>query len=282
MRKIFIIALCAIGIMACNQNKSKESEMLAMQRDSLNSIIAQRESEIDEIMTIVNEIEEGFERIDEAEERVGVEKFGEGVNQRARIQEDMRFIQEKMEHNRRLIAKLQQQMKKSSLTSAQLTRTIKNLTTQMEEKAQQLAELQAELNEKNLRITELDEKVTDLNKDVTELKEDTVQKSMTISEQDRQLHTAWFVFGTKSELKEQRILVDGDVLKEDFNRDYFTKIDIRMDREIKLYSRSAKMMTSHPSNSYTLQRDMNKHYVLNITDPELFWSTSKYLVILVK
>jgi chromosome segregation ATPase len=187
-----------------------------------------------------------------------------------------------MEHNRRLIAKLQQQMKNSSLTSAQLTRTIKNLTAQMEEKAQQLAELQAELNEKNLRITELDEKVTDLNKDVTELKEDTVQKSMTISEQDRQLHTAWFVFGTKSELKEQRILVDGDVLKEDFNRDYFTKIDIRMDREIKLYSRSAKMMTSHPSNSYTLQRDMNKHYVLNITDPELFWSTSKYLVILVK
>jgi hypothetical protein len=90
------------------------------------------------------------------------------------------------------------------------------------------------------------------------------------------------VFGTKSELKEQRILVDGEVLQADFNKDYFTKIDIRKDKEIRLYSRSAKMLTSHPISSYTLQRDINKQYVLTILDPQQFWATSKYLVILVK
>ena len=100
--------------------------------------------------------------------------------------------------------------------------------------------------------------------------------------QDKQLHTAWFVFGTKKELKEQQILVDGKVLQSSFNKEYFTKIDIRVDKEIKLYSSSAKMLTSHPSSSYTLQRDANKQYVLRITDPQLFWSTSKYLVVLVK
>jgi hypothetical protein len=31
-----------------------------------------------------------------------------------------------------------------------------------------------------------------------------------------------------------------------------------------------------------LQRDANKQYVLRITNPEAFWATSKYLVILVK
>ena len=72
------------------------------------------------------------------------------------------------------------------------------------------------------------------------------------------------------------------MLQSNFNRDYFTKIDIRVTKEIKLYSRSAKMMTSHPSGSYTLQRDANKQYVLRITNPQSFWSTSKYLVILVK
>ena len=72
------------------------------------------------------------------------------------------------------------------------------------------------------------------------------------------------------------------ILKEDFNKDYFTKIDIRIDKEIKLYSKSAQIMTSHPSNSYTLQRDANKQFVLRINDPEVFWSTSKYLVVLVK
>ena len=41
----------------------------------------------------------------------------------------------------------------------------------------------------------------------------------------------------KSELKDQKILKNGDVLKnDDFNKDYFTQIDIRTDKEIKLYS----------------------------------------------
>ena len=90
------------------------------------------------------------------------------------------------------------------------------------------------------------------------------------------------MFGTKKELKEQRI-VDGDkVLESNFNKSYFTKIDIRVDKEIKLMSKSAKILTMHPSGSYTLQRNANKTYVLRITNPQIFWSTSKYLVVQVK
>jgi hypothetical protein len=55
-----------------------------------------------------------------------------------------------------------------------------------------------------------------------------------------------YVFGTKKELKEQRIMVDGKVLQSSFNKSYFTKIDIRVDKEIKLYSKSAKLL-HHPS-----------------------------------
>ena len=72
------------------------------------------------------------------------------------------------------------------------------------------------------------------------------------------------------------------MLQSSFNKEYFTKIDIRVDKEIKLYSSSAKILTSHPASAYTLQRDANKQYVLRITDPQQFWSTSKYLVVLVK
>ncbi len=152
----------------------------------------------------------------------------------------------------------------------------------MAEKDQQIANLVAELDAKNIQISQLDEKVANLNENVSNLEKESSDKTETINTQDAQLNTAWFVFGTKSELKEQRILVDGEVLQADFNKDYFTKIDIRRDKEVKLYSRSAKMLTSHPISSYTLQRDANKQYVLRITDPQQFWATSKYLVILVK
>lgn len=88
--------------------------------------------------------------------------------------------------------------------------------------------------------------------------------------------TAFFVFGTRDELMKQGILKDGQVL---LNKDYSTKIDIRIDKEIKLYSKSAELLTSHPANAYELMPDVNKQYVLKITDPLLFWSKSNYLVI---
>ena len=72
------------------------------------------------------------------------------------------------------------------------------------------------------------------------------------------------------------------MLQSNFNKEYFTKIDIRVDKEIKLYSKSAKLLTTHPASAYTLQQDANKQYVLRITDPQAFWSTSKYLVVQVK
>ena len=128
----------------------------------------------------------------------------------------------------------------------------------------------------------MDETIATLNTDVENLKTESSQKTETINTQDKQLNTAWFVFGTKKELKEQRIIEDGRVLQANFNKNYFTKIDIRIDKEIKLYSKSAKLLTMHPSSSYTLAKDAKDQYVLRITNPQIFWSTSKYLVVLVK
>ena len=95
---------------------------------------------------------------------------------------------------------------------------------------------------------------------------------------------AWFVFGTQHELEEHRIIsnhrvVDNVLLRDN---DYFTKIDIRIDKEIKLYSSVAEVLSDHPHSSYTLERDAIKQYVLRITDPALFWSRSRHLVVLVR
>ena len=282
MRKWLFIGMCLMAFAACKQEKPKADLTAVHQRDSLNQVITQKDNEINDLMSIMNEIEEGFREINEAENRLSLAKEGEGSNREQRIRENLQFIQSTMRQNRELINKLKQQMREGTVKSDQLKRTIENLTKQMEEKDQQLQQLRAELDAKDIHIMDLDEKIANLNTNVSALTEESSQKTKKIDSQDKQLNTAWFVFGTKSELKDQRILVDGKVLQSNFNRDYFTKIDIRIDKEIKLYSRSAKMMTSHPSSSYTLQRDANKQYVLRITNPQLFWSTSKYLVILVK
>ena len=269
-------------MVGCQQSQEKQDTMVQELRDSLNTIISQKDTELNDMMSTLNDIEDGFRQINEAQNRVAIAKQGEGTSTKDRIRENMQFIQNTMKQNRELINKLKQQLRESSFKGDQLKRTLESLTAQLEEKDKQMQMLRDELEDRDIYIGELGEKIEDLNTDVAKLTEETTQKTETINTQDKQLHTAWFVFGTKKELKEQHILVDGDVLQSNFNKEYFTKIDIRVDKEIKLYSSSAKMLTAHPSSSYTLQRDANKQYVLRITDPQLFWSTSKYLVVLVK
>jgi chromosome segregation ATPase len=283
MKKLFILAVGAFAMASCNQEAVKKAEAVAtQQRDSLEQIIAQKDNEINDMMTTLSDIEEGFREITEAQSRVVLAKQGEGTNTKQRIKENMQFIQAAMKQNKELINKLKQQVRESSVKGTELKKIIDNLTQQMETKDKQLQKLREELDKKEIHIAELDEKVADLNTNVTNLTADNTQKQQTINTQDKALHTGWFVFGTKKELKEQNILSSGEVLRSNFNKDYFTKIDIRIDKEIKLYSKSAEILTSHPASSYTLQRDANKQYVLRITNPEAFWATSKYLVILVK
>ena len=283
MKKPFIIAIAAIALAACQEKKEAATPNVNDARiDSLQRIIDQKDNELNDVMSTFNEIQEGFRLIEAAEQKVNVIKDGEATNKSEQIRESIRNIQQRMQHNRELIARLQQQVREGSSRSEELRRTIANFTKELENKNNELAQLRAELQEKDIKIAELDNTVNSLNSDVSQLREETAQKTETINNQDAQLHTAWYVFGTKKELQEQNIYQKGKVLQSNFNKSYFTKIDIRVDKEIKLYSRSVRMLTSHPAGSYTLQPDAQRMYVLRIINPQQFWSTSKYLVVLVK
>ncbi|MCD8291304.1 MAG: hypothetical protein LUC91_07370 [Prevotella sp.] len=282
MKKLLFFAACLIAFAACKNGNSGPNLPEDNQNDSLQSALEQKDNEINEMMSLFNEIEEGFRLINEAENNVNLAKEGEGANMADRIRENIKFIQQRMAQNRDLIAKLQKQLSESSINAEELQKTVESLMTELEEKNNDLKDLRAQLEAKDIHITELDNTVNSLSKDISELKTEGEQKSNTINTQDKQLNTAWYVFGTKSELKEHNILVSGKVLQSNFDKSYFTKIDIREVKEIKLYSKSVDVLTTHPSSSYTLAQDVNKQYVLRISNPQLFWSTSKYLVVQVK
>lgn len=273
-----------MAMAACSEKKSDNTAVQAELRiDSLQRIIDQKDNELNDVMSTFNEIQEGFRLIEAQERTVTLIKDGEATNKSEQIRQSIRNIQQRMQHNRDLIARLQQQLREGSTRSEELRRTIEMFSKELEAKNSELQQLRAELEEKDIHIAELDRTVSELNTNVTELREETAQKAETISAQDKQLHTAWYVFGTKKELQEQNIYHKGKVLQQaNFNKSYFTKVDIRVDKEIKLYSKSAEVLSPHPSDSYTLQPDAQKQYVLRITNPQKFWSTSKYLVVLIK
>lgn len=286
MKKLLFLSLCVAMLASCDGKKNAEKEQLKAENDSLLMQLTQRNNELDEMMGTFNEVQEGFRQINAAESRVDLQKgkiAENAASAKAQIASDIQFISKTMEANKAQIAKLQSLLKNSKNNSSQLKKAIESLTTELELKGKQIEELQAELASKNIRIQELDEAVTGLSANVQTLTEETTAKSKTMSEQDKTINTAWFVFGTKAELKAQKILKSGQVLKTaDFNKDYFTEIDIRTTKEVKLYSKKADLLTNHPASSYSLEKDEKEQLTLKITNPKEFWSVSKYLVIQVK
>ena len=127
MKKLlFAACLAAFCLTSCNNGKNNTQDLANQQNDSLNSIIAQKESEINDMMGTLNEIQDGLNQISEAEHRVTLLKNGEGVSKRQQLKENVQFIATRMQQNRELLAKLQKQMANSSLQADQLKKTIAN------------------------------------------------------------------------------------------------------------------------------------------------------------
>lgn len=286
MKKLVFLSLCgAIMTFASCNFSGTEKDRLKAENDSLTMALDQRNAELDEIMGTFNDIQEGFRQINAAENRVDLHRSTDenSATVKEKITADIQFITKTMEENKAQIAKLQQQLKSSKTNSTQLKKAIEALNAELTAKTQQIETLRAELEAKNVRIQELDEAVTNLNSNVETLTAENEEKAKTVAEQEKAINTAWFVFGTKSELKAQKILKSGDVLKNnDFNKDYFTEVDIRKLKDIKLYSKRAELLTTHPAGSYVLEKDDKGQLTLKITNPKEFWSVSRYLVIQVK
>ena len=287
MKKLLFLSMCVALLSSCGN--SGRNDALKAQNDSLNIVLAQRDAELDGIMEAFNEVQEGFRLINEAENRVDLQgDYVEGTSAAQKIRDDIRFITEKLQANRERIAELEAQLNNGKYASSQLKKTIANLKKELEAKSLQIETLQEELASKNIRIAELDDAVAGLSQDVAQLKADNVAKEAVVASQDKALNAAWFVYGTSSELKEQKILSKKFLQKarvlegDDFNKDYFTQIDIRRDKEIKLYSKDAKLLTVHPEGTYELVKDDKGQLTLKITSPNKFWSVSRYLVIEVK
>lgn len=282
MKKYLIIAASMLFMMGCTETQTtseeKDKEQVAQTEQTAD------DAELAEMHALVNEIQETFKAINEAEGRIAVANSGvEAPSDRERMREDLHFIQEKMRENRDLIEQLQMRLQTSTGQTSALKSTVERLMTQLSEQNNYVQKLEAQLAAKDSTIAMQSEQIDILTENVSNLAQENAQQQQAIQAQDKDLHTAWYAVGTKSELKEMKILVKGQVLKtSDFQKDYFRKIDIRIDREIKLESKSAELLTTHPDGSYQLNKNSEGKYILVINDPEKFWSASRYLVVQVK
>ena len=286
MKSVFYILTVSLFLFTSCGKQSSDYKALQAQNDSLLNSKIKLQQEVDGYFSAMNQIEQNIEKIKDTENIISIQPVGKELtdDMRNKINEDMTYLNDMLQANKSELAGLKSKLKRSAFKSSQLERTIIKLTKSLEEETLKVIQLQDDLSKKDSLIVKLDTRVTEMGKDLENLSTDIKSKDTKIKEQDETIHTAWYVFGTLSELKQQKIVTfDGifsqqRVLQHDFNKNYFVRIDARNTKSIPLYSTHAKILTNHPKSSYTLEKE-NGNFVLLIVDTDEFWSISKYLVV---
>jgi DNA repair exonuclease SbcCD ATPase subunit len=281
MKKNWLFMLIVGLIVSCtNVKESKEYKEIQAQRDSLLMLSAGTQQEAAEMMAVISEVEANFAKIREAENYISTQSAQSGEmsqDTKDRVNENFKMISEILQRNKKQLDELNKKQSGSNKEISSLKNTINRLNNEMKESAFRLTELQNQLSLK-------DEQIAQLSQDITSLAYETQQQSTTIREQDKTLHTAYYVFGTGNELKDQKILSGGflqqtRVMKDTFNKDYFLQIDIRDVTEIPLYAPKGKLWSTHPEGTYEFVKGSDGNLVFRITDTQRFWSLTKYLII---
>ncbi|MBB3187768.1 hypothetical protein [Microbacter margulisiae] len=280
-----LLFILSVALVASCSHPTSDVKKLQQENDSLLHAKAQLESETNDYLTSMNEIEDNFSKIKEMENYIQTNKSNENAPDiRTQINDDVIQISEILKANQEKLAVLNHKLSRSNLRIAALEQTVARLNATLNEKIQTIQALSDQLKIKDATITELSRNVDTLHQTVNTLNAQKQAQQQEIASQDTKLNTAWYVFGTAKELKAQKIISGGGlfsqekILQKDFNRQYFVKIDIRQVKSIPLYSKRVKILTTHPQGSYSLDKK-DGNYVLNIKDYKEFWSVSRYLVI---
>jgi len=293
MKKLLLALVIPVMLLAagCNQN-TEEITALKATNDSLLSIGIVKDSMVVDFVNAFNEIQANLDSIKMKEKIISKSAGSSELKSRAKdqINSDINEIYKLQLDNRAMLSTLRFKLKKAGIKTAELERMIENLSNQIEEKDVQIAQLKDDLTKVNIQVTDLTTKVVDLNANVENLSTLNQEKEQVIAAKTTEMNTAYYVIGTTSYLKDNKIVTkEGGFIglgrsKEvvpEIDKSALTKVDITQVSAIPIMKSKATLLTSHPKSSYRLTGE-NASDSLVITNQKEFWSLSKVLVVNVK
>lgn len=273
-----VIAASSLFTISCGGSEKEANPLadsLASVNGELNGQLSEKEVALQEFVNSFNEIQENLNAIKEKEKIVTASsQSGDVKSKEETIKEDIQAIYDLMAKNKNRIGSLSKKLKNANSKIAGLEQMIATLQAQIDAKDGEISDLKAQLESKNIELSNI----------VMNLENVEAESSA----KTEKLNTVYYAFGTSKELKEKNVITKeggfigmgkSTKLKDDFNKEYFTKVDASQTNSINIGSKKAKIITSHPTSSYKLvgEKTVEKIEILNAED---FWSNSKYLVII--
>ena len=284
---IGLVILIAAGVIFYSMYKREQKRQIAMMEDqkySFTELLTQRDSTINDWVLTFDQIEKNLQAIKEKEKIITMNASDRefSKDRKQQIQEDINYINTLLDQNKKKIASLNEQLKRSGGTIKGLQNKITELEAAMKQSEIEISDLKTALTEKNFKIEQLNTRVNDMQVTIE-------QKDETISTQTAEMNKAFVTAGTFKDLKAKGLvskeggflgLGKNKSLKENFPDSLFHQIDITVTKTIPVNSKAAKLISEHPVGSYELiHEDKNRIAYIEITDPNQFWKISKYAVV---
>jgi len=282
----FLVLLAAgiTGYLLYQEDHNRQLALYDNQQHSFTQIINERDSVINGWLGTFDQIEKDLALIKEKENIITMKSSdSEFSNDRKdQILGDIRYLNTLLEANKKKIAALSTQVMSSGNMIKGFQTKIASLETTLKEYETNIAELKEVLVKKDFEIGQLNNKVADLEVTVTE-------KDEILASQTDQMNQAFLTTGTYRELKTKGIISKEEgfigigktgTLSRDINNELFATVDVRNTKEIPVNSRNVRLITKHPSDSYTVVYEGDKKVSkIEINDPDNFWKVSRYAVV---
>lgn len=292
MKKSLFITLMSIAMLmvSCDNFFTSDRGGLQQENDSLRRANTEIQEYYEEMISFITDIDADMQAIKSAENFIIEQSTSDEVSTSAqsRIKDNIELMSQTLQRNRERIAELEKKLNSGNAQSAALRKNVELLKQQIAEKDSLINSLQSTLLAREQRIEQLGVQVDSLTTQVDDLTLTNRRQDALLSSQEIALNKVYYAYAYAEQLRENNILTGGglfsrtDVLKGDFNQDFFTSADMRHFTSLYLESKKVKVCTSHPSDSYELVKDDEGYYTLHITNPDRFWSASRYLVVELK
>mgnify|MGYP000869262560 FL=1 len=190
----------------------------------------------------------------------------------------IRILSSKLLENETMIAELNTAVSLEKSKNSEFAIKVSSLSVEIAKSNREVYFLREELSSMNASFEAIFNKYTLQNKKINKLND--------------KLNEVAYAIGTKSELLNNNVLTKSGgligigksrKLNSDMNTNYFTYATKQDVNSVILGYKSVRIMTSHPSDSYSFSNNNNDIIdSLVIIDKSLFWKNSKFLVLEVK
>lgn len=275
LRKLLALSLAVgLSILGTSCVSNSEYKQLRASYDSVQMLNVAYQDQAYETDSLVASIIMGFQELSHVESMININTLkGElPLKEQRRIKEHIHLLGDKLNQSNNAIEQLIQRVETSEQASMRMRGTISILREQLSKQQERVGTIAEETVRKIKQFDQLDTALNRLRAEAKRMQSFNLEEQLRLKLIEDSLNTVYYALGTKGDFREMRLINSDDRVSVDHAElSYLTKSDKRELRELSMQSKTARLLSIHPKQSYRMRPDSKGYLTLEILEPKIFW-----------